>query len=262
MRGVVYTYADSQHVPEWRPSSEQTRQFDWILFTNDRSITLEGWDVRSLTFSPEIGHYRTTRIPKLLPHRFLESYDFSIYVDANVAPQISWLSNIDKRMGSKVIGLAPRGYTVRHEFKKVAERRYDDLATIERQYAAYLDSPGSLLDLGVRWGGCIVRRHLDHECIKFGERWFENVLRFSRRDQLSLPIALQEIEPSRILSLTGPTNSFVDFFPKPVKTDEYRLGEKTVKLAPRSLLARQTYLEQEVIFLRKALTKIFSRRSS
>jgi len=253
VRIAVYTCATDSHLPTWVPNNRQDLAIDFLLFTTNSKTTAKGWKTRQIPSSRELDPYRITRLAKAMPHRFLDDYDLSVYVDSNVKPQSSWLSNIVNLMGPKVIGLFSRGYLLEHEFAKVAQRRYDDLVTLERQYATYKYLSGSVLTREVQWGGLIVRRHLDDDCKRFGERWWENIVRFSRRDQLSLPLALEEIAAERRVIWAEEFNGILDILPKPAKSVEYLFGEPYEKLVPRSFFSREAHLEREVTQLRRIL---------
>lgn len=253
MRIAVYTCATESHLPAWVPNNRQDLAIDFLLFTTNSKAAAKGWETRKISSSRELDPYRITRLAKAMPHRFLEDYELSVYVDSNVKPQSGWLSNIVNLMGSKVIGLFSRGYLLEQEFSKVAQRRYDDLLTLERQYATYKYLSGSVLTREVLWGGLIVRRHFDDECMRFGERWWENIIRFSRRDQLSLPLAIEEIAVKRRVFWAEEFSGILDILPKPAKSVEYLLGEPSQNLVPRSFFSREAHLEREVTQLRRIL---------
>ena len=260
MKIVVYSCATESYVPAWEPDSPEGIDIDWILFTNNSTNAANGWKTVELSSSRELDIYRSTRLPKAMPHRFLEGYELSVYIDSNVKPKPSWLSKIPDLIGTKTIGVFSRGYDLKREFSKVGERRYEDRLTLERQYAAYKGLSGSVLSKEVFWGGVIVRRHLNEECIRFGERWWENILRFSRRDQLSMPVALEEIRQSQVISWPERFDEVLEILPKPAKSIEYLLGEPNESWAPRSKLSRESYLELETVALRRLLKSKLMKR--
>ena len=69
------------------------------------------------------------------------------------------------------------------------------------------------------WGGIVARRHNDTECVSAMETWFANVLRYSRRDQLSLSLALLSLPDSSRHILVG-DNHQGEFFYWPTSRDK------------------------------------------
>jgi len=69
---------------------------------------------------------------------------------------------------------------------------------LQEQINAYSSHyPNILLQQPV-WGGVLARRHNDPDCIASMNMWFANILRYSRRDQLSLPVALSKLKPEQV----------------------------------------------------------------
>ena len=43
---------------------------------------MEGWQIENISL--DMGPRKKSREPKLLPHRFLDQYEYSLYVDGNM----------------------------------------------------------------------------------------------------------------------------------------------------------------------------------
>ncbi len=56
---------------------------DYVCFTNDKKLTSEIWQIR-LIEETHLDNTRLQRMYKILPHRFLSEYEYSIYIDGNV----------------------------------------------------------------------------------------------------------------------------------------------------------------------------------
>ncbi|QAY74586.1 hypothetical protein ET445_15840 [Agromyces protaetiae] len=81
--------------------------------------------------------------------------------------------------------------TVLDEFDAVLELGYDDAARITEQLIHYAELRPAVLDQHPYWNGMFARRNAPavHEMT---DRWFDHVLRYSRRDQLSANFVFSE----------------------------------------------------------------------
>lgn len=83
--------------------------------------------------------------------------------------------------------------TVAEEFVAVAEAKLDFRHVIDAQMQAYKTFHPKTLEERLVWGGILARRHNEAACVEAMEVWFSHILRYSRRDQLSLPLALSSL---------------------------------------------------------------------
>lgn len=83
-RKVLYTvtgrYEHLASAPRF-PESD----WDYICLTDNPNLTSDTWTI--LQFEPpfENDHARNSRLPKACPHRFLQDYETSLYIDNTVA---------------------------------------------------------------------------------------------------------------------------------------------------------------------------------
>jgi hypothetical protein len=174
---------------------------DYICFT-DGDIKSKTWKVVKSTPIYNDAN-RNAKKYKVLPHRYLEDYDWSIWVDGN----IKVISDIRPLCSGDV-------YKV-HDHMLVGEydRRnciYDEAQTIlnfgkinsekepERGIKAWKDNPESIVKQMNRYisegyprqnglvsNGIIIRNHTSSDVIKNMEDWWSEIKHNSKRDQLS-----------------------------------------------------------------------------
>ena len=212
-----------------------------------------GW--RTIRFFPpeELCKSRASRIPKALPHRFFDDSELSIYVDSTVSIRDNVNDFISRAIEGKHIGLVSLSRPLSEEFQRVESRRYEDLYTLRSQESEYLSTGLGLRELTTFWGGLIFRRHNEESVIKFGERWILNILRFSRRDQLSLPVALREIDHEHIIIVDGDDEkSDLHYRLKGVAKDISYTAGSELKLTLKATVAktREEWLVEEIGSLR------------
>ena len=190
LKGIVYTtvfggYDDpiEQNLPEG---------WDWICFSEKNSLSLY------------TDNSRNAKKFKILPHRYLQEYEYSIFIDGNLEVTGDMDELIDKYLMDCNTAFynhnqAPE-YDKRnciYEEARAIKWLYevnpaplsikvpkDNLDIIQSQMDKYKDI-GFPKNLGLIYGGVILRRHNELDCIKVMEDWWTEIRYHSKRDQLS-----------------------------------------------------------------------------
>lgn len=160
-----------------------------VLFTDRRGVSLPGVEV---IHDPLDGldPARASRRAKLMPHRHFPEADWSIWIDNK-----SRLKADPRLVLATVRAQSDAGFfafphfrrdCVYQEGRTVAEMGLDDHRIIQERMHLYR-AEGMPAHSGLIEGHFIIRRHHDPDLVRFGDRWFEHVLRYSRRDQISFP---------------------------------------------------------------------------
>ncbi|MDD7945088.1 DUF616 domain-containing protein [Microbacterium sp. NE2HP2] len=165
---------------------------DFICFTDDPDLTSETWEIVHVTPRFPQDLHRSSRVFKILGDERLAPYDVTICVDASVELRATperiaadWLTpEVD-------LALAPHSFRekVIDEFDEVVRLKYDDPARVYEQLNDYALSYPEVLGAQPHWGGFLVRRNTPAVADAM-RLWFDQVLRYSRRDQLSLMMPL------------------------------------------------------------------------
>jgi predicted O-linked N-acetylglucosamine transferase (SPINDLY family) len=179
--------------------AETDLALDFYCFTDNETLTSPTW--KFIRFGHGlIPPEKMSREPKARPHLHFPDHDYSLYIDNTVA-----FKRLPRRadIGDALF----RGF--RHPWRNspldeadiVAKSGLDDTATIADQVNFYLRN--HLLDaVGTLTAGTVLLRRHHHPGIrKFGELWWEQILLFSKRDQLSLDLCARM------------TDCPVDYFP-------------------------------------------------
>ncbi|WP_234998860.1 FkbM family methyltransferase [Ruegeria sp. AU67] len=184
------------------PDPVDEQNVDYVCFTDRSELEPNGWSVRVVhpTFLDDLN--RSSREQKIRPHRWLSEYTRSIYIDSSVQLKASPISLWEYMMPSKGIEFSAFHHsfrdTVREEFNAVLEARFEDDLLLADQLESYINHFPDVVSGKPVWGGLLARRHNEKRCISAMEMWLSHVLRYSRRDQLSLPIALMEFTYDRV----------------------------------------------------------------
>jgi hypothetical protein len=166
---------------------------DLICFTDDPELTSDTWDVRLIDPVLPADPNRSSREHKILAHRALPDHDVSIYVDNSLQ-----LLGDPREL---VAALLPDGVpmaSVRHswhadvasEMAVCVDTLLDAPSVIHEQRTHYEQTCPGAVHAPLLWNGILLRRHHDALVVQAMELWWQHVLRYSRRDQLSLPAVL------------------------------------------------------------------------
>ena len=169
--------------------------YDYIFFTDNQKLLkkqkLGHWTVRPLAFSA-LDNVRNSRWHKTHPHVLFPDYEESIWVDGNVNIKTSYLFDLVRHSGKKLLvsrhGLRDCIYA---ECAAVARAGMDDFA---RVYAMreYLLDHGMPEHYGLNETNVIFRRHNEPEIVRMMDEWWGFIEKYSRRDQLSFSYVLFE----------------------------------------------------------------------
>jgi hypothetical protein len=194
-RRVVYTCLFGGYEPLLDQPAAAGSGIDFVAFTDDDTVVSDTWQVRVVPAPFPADQNRSSRRPKILAHEYLPDHDESLYIDNAVEltapPQQLFADLLPDDVPMALFAHSYRG-PVREEFKVVVESRRDADFVCAEQLAHYERVAPGALDGQTLWGGLLLRRHHHHAVCTAMQTWWEHVLRYSRRDQLSLPFALQQ----------------------------------------------------------------------
>ena len=132
-----------------------------------------------------------SRLPKLLPHRFLTDTEASLYLDANIAPNRNPIDELSPLL-AKGPFWAPAHFARSCVFEEaveclILERADPDKLTLEMARYRAIGMPENF---GLTENNILLRSHNDPQVIDVMEQWWRLFEGNSGRDQLSLPVAL------------------------------------------------------------------------
>ena len=168
----------------------------FICLTDDPSLTSKTWQIIELAPAFKMDPVRSQRVLKICPHLVgaLDGFDRSLYIDNSVVLHDTPEQVIRHYGWAQGIGLPTHSFreSVMDEFIEVARVGYDDQSRIFEQLNHYLAYGEPTLSERPYWTAIMLRDHRDERVRAAMLRWAEHVLRYSRRDQLSLNAALRD----------------------------------------------------------------------
>ena len=196
MSGVIYTCVTGRYDRVLMDAAAHTQRF--VCFTDTpRALTAPGWELRPLVSPNSVqGGRAVNRWHKLFPHRLFPDARHSIYVDGNVRlsgdPVI--LVEALARAGAAMGAFShPSGHTLAREVAECRRHRFTraDLAAVDRQIATYRRA-GIDFDAQIPTNNVLVRDHAAPGLAEAMDLWWQQLQRFTGRDQVSLPFVLQD----------------------------------------------------------------------
>ena len=184
------------------PAINEKSNVDYICLTDQEISSPNGWTCRPFNPLFKGDLFRSSKQPKTKPNELFPDYERSLYIDTTVClkadPNDLWNYLIPNNQ--VIFGAIYHSFRERVEgkFSVVASAGLDHLSTLQEQFDDYKKFNLDILLSKPVWGGILARRHNHPDCINAMQIWFSHILRYSRRDQLSLPIALQKLPPDRL----------------------------------------------------------------
>lgn len=178
-----------------RDPTVDTGSADYIAFSDRPLPALRRWEVRALpqwSSDPRFSARRNAKIPKVLPELLLPDYDFYIWIDGNIELTVSPKELCTRFVIDSGADIAVFPHRTRRciyaESKEVLRLSLDHPQLVKTQMRSYR-LEGIRPNAGLFELGFIVRRSND-ATRRLSLAWFDQICRFSSRDQLSFPVAL------------------------------------------------------------------------
>jgi hypothetical protein len=211
-RLVVYTVLMGQ-AAELNPVPASTTT-DYVCFTDQKISQPNGWTVRLVEPLIPGDSAVSSRHPKVNPHLYLKDYSRSIYIDSSVRllkdPENLWNRLMPKP--EILIGAIHHSFhfTIMEEIRAISALGYESDAVMLKHLELSEQESPDYLNTRTIWGGILSRRHNHKDLIDPMNSWFSKILNSSKRDQLSLPLALKKLRGDQV-HITHMDNHTSDF---------------------------------------------------
>lgn len=187
---VIYTSVTGAYdnLPEYDYIDER---FDYLCFSNDypEGEKVGQWKIKSIPINVAKSNIHLSRYPKLLPHKVLPEYEWSVWLDANLnikSKEIydKIIHNIDQN--NKWCGIEhPGTHCIYKEIKvclELGKVKFLNVLSIFK----FLKKEKYPKNNGLFENNFILRKIHDKKIIEIDESWWKLFNRFIPRDQLSL----------------------------------------------------------------------------
>ena len=187
---AVYTvlFGDYEELNELRITREP--DIDYICFTDNRELRSETWNIHLTTPEFPLDSVRSQRLIKISGHEHLSRYSETLYIDNSVIIKQPASAFFEMLLAESDIGMPRHSFreTVLEEFQEVSRLEFDSPLRLEEQLQHYKSTYPETLEMQPLWTAIIARRN-SSSTESFERTCANHVLRYSRRDQLSLRVA-------------------------------------------------------------------------
>jgi hypothetical protein len=166
------------------------KRFKYIVYTNAKTNGVGIFDIRPLPRS-DLDNNRAIRLVKTHPHKLLSEFDLVVWTDASlmivgdIYPLITKFLNSRKAIGS---GEHPLRKNIYEEFQANVKLKKENYKTMKRQIDYYRKQGFEHDDLAEN---TLLMFNLKHKKLAPAlETWWDQISRFSKRDQLSFNYSL------------------------------------------------------------------------
>lgn len=175
---------------------------DFVCLTDQEDIQSNGWQIRKITSMWPADFPRSSKLPKINAHLYFNEYSRSIYVDSSVQltvdPEELWSKLVNSN--AVVFGGIPHSFHLNmlEEINSVSKLGYESNSVLNTQVESFVGVFPEFLSARPIWSGVLARRHNHPDCVSAMEIWISMIIEHSRRDQLSLPLALRCLKGRQI----------------------------------------------------------------
>ena len=197
---VVYTCISGNYDTLIEPEFV-TEGYDYICFT-DQPFTSNTWKIRPIPSELNgLTAVKKQRNIKINTHKYLSDYEFSVWVDANTHLTGNINEYVDKNCNKEgvvlYVGKHPQRDCIYKEGEVCVKLKKDTKENVDRQLNAYRKE-GFPEHYGLPQTCILLRYHNEESCIKLMETWWEQLEKYSHRDQLSFNYALWKNQNTKI----------------------------------------------------------------
>ena len=184
-RGVVYSCITGGY-DDIREPEFITEALDHVFFTDDPKLASDVWDVKTIPNPDHLSPGMLARRVKIFPWEYLGDYDYSIWIDGKIQPIADISEYINAYSVSEPI-LCFNHYECRgivEEAGHIIDMGKADPQLINSQLSSYLNEgyPGDINSVDT----CVlVRDHHDEHLKKVMSDWWDELNKWSIRDQMS-----------------------------------------------------------------------------
>lgn len=214
---VVYTClaGDYDNLP---PIQINNKKIDYICFT-DQKINSKNWKMKKLISSPKIKDpFLINRYHKFFAHKFLNNYNFSIYIDSNMKikkDMINIFNKFERNNYPIAVFKHIKKRTIHSEIEKINKiEKFDNFSknNISDLKNLYKENKISL-SLEIPMTQAIVRNHKFKKFDLPMSVWWTSIHLFVNRDQLTFPFVWKKYL-NKLVFLENFNIFYTDFFEK------------------------------------------------
>jgi len=187
---AVYTGLFGNYESLNEVSCERLPSTRYVCFTDDRNLRSRSWEI--VVTQSDSNPVMASRRVKFFGHQFFRKGARTLYIDNTVSLQMDGSIILSDWLESNNLAFMKhysRG-NLRNEFFVCSVFGMDEQKSLFNHFKAYCKLFPGIMGEEVYWGGMIAKVNCD-ETDRLMTAWYEEYCKFSKRDQLSLKVALR-----------------------------------------------------------------------
>jgi len=164
----------------------------FFCFTDDPVLRSDSWQVVLVEPAYASDPVRSARRLKILGHPQVVDLDETLYIDNSVVLRVPPEQILDEWLAGADFAAPAHSFRdqVADEFEAVVTSGFDEPARVYEQARHYFEELPDVMAAKPLWAAMVARRRTP-VVTAFERQWFDDILRYSRRDQLSMMAALR-----------------------------------------------------------------------
>lgn len=189
---VVYTAIFGNSTPINNPMF-MNPNYKYVIFTDQEIPEQCLWEKMEMPLKMpcELSDAGKNRWLKLHPHILFPEYEFSVYIDGGIilmSDVLPYVASMEESFLATHVMSAPVDCVYESSKTVISAKKAPKALVIEQM--DYYKKQGFPEHYGMYENGVLVRKHMDDKCIKIMDEWWDELDRFSKRDQMSLSYVL------------------------------------------------------------------------
>lgn len=167
----------------------------FICLTDDPGLKSDTWQIKVIDRAFDGDLIRSARKLKIRGHHLVDDFDETLWIDNTVLLKSAPEDILETWLRSHDIAVPLHSYraSVIAEVEAVIDAGRDDPARLYEQLLTYLRRYPEVMQQQPFWTGMMARRKT--EAVRASmDTWWDHVARYSRRDQVSFPIATRSLD--------------------------------------------------------------------
>lgn len=160
------------------------KDWDYVCFTSEDLKPVAPWEI--VKVKPLYKNPKDARLYKHNPHIYLKKYDISMWIDANIRLNKGWIDVVNECLSKSDLTFLNHPQHVGSAYEegsRCVSLKKDTENNIRPQLECYIQE--GLKRMPTSATGIMIRRH--NRMINFNNMWWEQIHKYSWRDQISLP---------------------------------------------------------------------------
>lgn len=184
-------------------------EYDYVCFTDNPDIEKGIWKIKDIPEElKDLSKVKQQRCIKINAHKYLSEYELSVWIDGAIKLTGSVdkyvKEHCDKNEAHIFIPKHPNRDCIYEEMKACKALKKDKIEIMQPQIDRYI-SEGYPKKYGLVQSNIIIRYHNEDDCKLLMEKWSEELLNGSHRDQLSFNYCLWKLPDSKVSFLNRTT---------------------------------------------------------